>query len=226
MRSPRPKPLLPLLGKPMVEWVLAALRPLEPDPLLVVTSPRVAAAAAGWDVVIQEKPRGTADAVAAAHDRLRGFRGDLLVLAADTPLLTSQTLRSLVARHRTDDPAVTVLSFATNEPLPYGRIVRGAGGEVVAIVEQGDATAEERLIQELNSSTYVFAPAALWQGLERLESHNAKGEQRLTAVVRAITAASGRAATFSAPDPNEARGVNTVADLAFAESVLRERYPA
>ena len=220
-----PKPLQEVGGRPMVEWVIDAARGLGAERLILVTSPATLAASDGVEVVVQEQPLGTADAVASARDALGDFAGDLLVLAADTPLVRTRTLERLLAEHRRGRAAVTVLSFDSADALPYGRIVRGPGGELRAVVEEADASAAEQAIRELSSSVYVFAPRHLWRALDRLDTRNAKRELQLTSAVREIVAAGGRGAVYRSPDAVELRGVNTPQDLAFVSDVLRQRLP-
>jgi bifunctional UDP-N-acetylglucosamine pyrophosphorylase/glucosamine-1-phosphate N-acetyltransferase len=223
MRSSLPKHFHPLLGRPMVDWVIAAGRALEPERLVVVTSPESAGEFDRVEIAIQDEPRGTGDAVAAAREALDGFEGDLLVLSGDTPLLTPDLLQALVDEHRRARADATILSFEPVRPCPYGRVLRDAGGAVTRVVEEGDATPEERAVRELNSSIYVFRAAPLWAALERLTPHNAQGELYLTDTIEHVLAAGGTVAAFRSPDPRAPEGVNTRADLAFAAAVLRDR---
>jgi bifunctional UDP-N-acetylglucosamine pyrophosphorylase/glucosamine-1-phosphate N-acetyltransferase len=110
-----------------------------------------------------------------------------------------------------------------DRPLPYGRVLRDADGWVTAIVEEKDATDEQRAIRELNSSIYVFEAAPLWESLEKLDAQNAQGELYLTDTVAHIVAGGGRAAAWACPDPLAGLGINTRAELAIAGAVLRER---
>jgi bifunctional UDP-N-acetylglucosamine pyrophosphorylase/glucosamine-1-phosphate N-acetyltransferase len=217
------KPLQDVCGRPMVEWVIDAVRGLDPERLIVVSSPATRNAFGEVEVVVQEKPLGTADAVASAREALGEFVGDLLVLAADTPLVRTETLERVLAEHRRGETAVTILSFESADALPYGRVVRGPEGELRAIVEEADAPADERAISELNSSVYVFAPQLLWSALDRLDTRNAQRELQLTSAVREIVAGGGRGAVYRSPDAVELRGVNTPADLTFVSKVLRQR---
>jgi bifunctional UDP-N-acetylglucosamine pyrophosphorylase/glucosamine-1-phosphate N-acetyltransferase len=228
MKSRRAKHLHPLLGRRLVDWAIAAAQPLRPAPFVVVCSPETRAELdgtlpAGVDLAVQAEARGTGDAVAAARDALGGFDGDVLVLAGDAPLLTSEIVEALVAEHRRSRAAVTVLSIEPDEPKPYGRIVRDADGSLRAIVEAVDAGPDELAIRELNASTYVFAAESLWRALERLEADNAQGELYLTDAVRHLVEDGRAAAVYRAPDATAGEGVNTREELAEAGRQLRDR---
>jgi bifunctional UDP-N-acetylglucosamine pyrophosphorylase/glucosamine-1-phosphate N-acetyltransferase len=222
MRSKTPKHLHPLLGRRLVDWVLEAARSLDPDPLVVVTGPDYAGAFDGFHVAVQAEPRGTGDALAAARGSLDGGDGDLLVLAGDSPLLRPESLEKLLAKHRESGAAATVLTFRRDDPASYGRIVRGEDDSVRAIVEATDATDEERAIDEVNSSIYVFTASKLWPALERIEPANAQGELYLTDAVRLLVDDDELVAAHEG-DPEEAEGVNTRMELAAAGAALRDR---
>jgi bifunctional UDP-N-acetylglucosamine pyrophosphorylase/glucosamine-1-phosphate N-acetyltransferase len=223
MRSSKPKHFHELLGRRMVDWVLAGAAALGPERLIVVASQEGADEFEGVEVVVQAEPRGTGDAVAAARDALEGFDGDVLVLSGDTPLLTPELLEELVAEHGRAGADVTLLSFEPVRPFPYGRVLRDANGGVVRVVEEVDATSDERAVRELNSSIYVFRAPALWAALARLTPQNAQGELYLTDTIEHILAAGGTAAAYLSPDSRAPEGVNTRADLAAAAAVLRDR---
>jgi bifunctional UDP-N-acetylglucosamine pyrophosphorylase / glucosamine-1-phosphate N-acetyltransferase len=225
MKSETPKHLHSLLGRRMVDWVIEATRAAGPDPLVVVTSPETKQTieADGITVAVQPEARGTGDAVAAARDALAGFDGDVLVLSGDSPLLTPELLEGLVRTHRDENAAATLLTFEANRRLPYGRVLRNADDTVRGIVEEVDATEEERAIRELNASTYVFDAAELWSALESLRPNNVQGELYLTDTIRAVVDAGKTVATFAAADPEAPVGINTRVELAHATAVLRDR---
>ncbi len=222
MKSEVPKHLHPLLGRRMVDWVIDSVRPLHPDPLVVVASPDHADAYDGVTVAVQERPLGTGDAVRTARAVIPDGE-TLLVVSGDTPLLTPDLLGGLVAEHTRSGAAATVLSFEPKDPRAYGRIVRDGDGGLRAIVEAADAGADELRIGEVNSSIYVFRPDKLWPALDRLEPANAQGELYLTDAVRFLVEDGDRVGVFHAPDPAEVEGVNTRAELAEAAAVLRDR---
>jgi bifunctional UDP-N-acetylglucosamine pyrophosphorylase/glucosamine-1-phosphate N-acetyltransferase len=225
MHSATPKHLHTLLGRRMVDWVVKATLPLASDQIVVVASASTADALADLDakVAVQARPLGTGDAVAAARGALDGFEGDVLVLSGDTPLLTSELLSELVATHRREGGACTVLSFEPADVRHYGRIVRDEHGLLRAIVEAADATPEVLALREANSSIYVFAADALWPALDGLDARNAQGELYLTDAVTALVEAGRPVSVHPAANPAEAEGVNTRAELAAAGAVLRDR---
>ncbi len=223
MRSQIAKHLHPILGRRMVDWVIDVARALDPDRLVVVTSPDAVDAFDGVEVAVQAEPRGTGDAVAAAEPTLTGFDGDVLVVAGDSPLLTAELLRALVDEHRGGEAGVTLLSFEPAAPLPYGRILRDASGALRAIREERDATDEELAVRELNASIYVFRAPLLWPALRTLDANNAQGELYLTDTIESIVSRGSRAAVFISPDAAAPIGVNTRSELALSAAVLRER---
>ncbi len=228
MHSRVPKHLHRLLGRRLVDWAIAAAWELEPDPLVVVTSPGTlpeleGTLPEGVALAVQETARGTGDAAASARPALEGFTGDVVVLAGDAPLLSTDVLRRLLDAHREADAAATVLSFEPSEPGAYGRIVRDQDGRLRAIVEAADAAPDVLAIREVNSSVYVFEADALWGGLARLGTDNAQGELYLTDAVRHLVDDGRRVAVYRAVDPRVGEGVNTRADLAAAGAQLRDQ---
>ena len=223
MHSEVPKHLHRLLGRRMVDWVLGSARELGAEPLVVVAAPSTVDAFGDLAVAVQEKPLGTGDAVRSARSALEGRVEDVLVLSGDTPLLTSGLLRELVDTHRREDAWATVLSFEPADPRQYGRVLRDGDGGLRAIVEAGDATADELAVGEVNSSIYVFRADKLWPVVERLSPHNTQGELYLTDSVALLVADGGRVAVHKGGDPVETEGVNTRAELAAAAAALRDR---
>jgi len=225
MRSAVPKHLHELLGRRMIDWVLEAGRASGAEPIVVVASPSTRGEfdGSGVAVAVQERPLGTGDAVRCAEQALAGFDGDVLVLSGDTPLLTGELLAELVGAHRAEGADVTILSTEPPDPRLYGRIVRDGAGSVVRIAEGTDASDDERLIREINTSIYVFRSAALWPAVARLQPKNVQGELYLTDTVELLVADGGRVRAFRAGDWRQGDGVNTRAELASAAAVLRDR---
>ncbi|HVS85468.1 MAG TPA: NTP transferase domain-containing protein, partial [Gaiellaceae bacterium] len=207
MKSATPKHLHPLLGRRLVDWVIAAAREAGVERVVVVASPATQDLFEGVDVAVQEEPRGTGDAVRSARAALDGFDGDVLVLNGDVPALTADTVRALVETHRAAGAAGTVLSFEPADTRAYGRVVRDGAGRLARIVEAGDASPEELAVREVNSGIYVFRADRLWPVLDRLEPHNAQGELYVTDTLGLLVADGETCAVQLAPDPMEAEGI-------------------
>ncbi len=236
MRSERPKPLHRLCGRPMIVHVLHALVGLGVDRVVVVIGhggERVAKAVGEQlpgglvvDFVEQRVQRGTGDALAVATTALDDDpddAGDVLVLPGDTPLLRAETLSALVADHQAGDVAGTLLVARLTDPTGYGRVVRGRGGGVARVVEQDDATEEERSVEEVNTSVYVFRRSVLRPALRRVSPDNSQGEYYLTDVVGVLHDAGYGVGAVEVADPVEVSGVNDRVQLARVEAELRRR---
>lgn len=225
MRSAVPKHFHPILGRRLVDWVIASAVETGADPVVVVASPSGADQFGDQPVTVavQAEPLGTGDAARSAAPALAGSTGDVLVLSGDTPLLTPGLLGALLATHRSEQAAATILSARPADRRSYGRIVRDGDGAVARIVEDADASPEELEIDEINSSIYAFRSESLWPALERLRPKNAQGELYLTDTIAVLVAAGERVAAHVAPDPDETEGVNTRVELAHAAAVLRDR---
>jgi bifunctional UDP-N-acetylglucosamine pyrophosphorylase / glucosamine-1-phosphate N-acetyltransferase len=223
MKSALPKHLHPILGRRMVDWVLAAAHELDIEPLVIVASISTVELFPGLEVIVQERPLGTGDAVRSARALLEDRAQEILVLSGDTPLLTSALLSKLVETHRREKAAATVLSFCPEDVRSYGRVLRDEKGRVSAIVEAADASPEELALREVNSSIYVFQAEKLWPALEQLESANAQGELYLTDAIRFLVSENEPVSACIAEDPIETEGVNTRTEMATAAAILRDR---
>ncbi|MGH9067782.1 MAG: bifunctional UDP-N-acetylglucosamine diphosphorylase/glucosamine-1-phosphate N-acetyltransferase GlmU [Acidimicrobiales bacterium] len=241
MRSTRPKPLHRLCGRPMVLHVLDALAGLSGcglalDRVVVVvghggarvqkTVQGEAPAGLAIDFVEQPSQRGTGDAVSVALTELPDTgheQTDLLVLPADTPLLRPASLAALTEVHRVASAAATVLTARMGDPTGYGRVIRARDGGVARVVEQADASEEERLVDEVNTSIYCFRHPLLAPALRRLSPVNAQGEYYLTDVLGVLHDAGHPVVSMLVDDPSEVAGINDRAQLAQAEAELRAR---
>ena len=228
MVSDTPKVLHRLAGHSLLDHVLAACRPLNPARTVVVTSPDMAAAKLGLPEaatpVIQQERRGTGDAVRQAWAALHGFDGIVVVVFGDTPLVTPQTLSALTHRVA-DGAAVAVFGMRPDDPGRYGRLVLGPAGDLQAIVEFADATADQRALDLCNGGFMAFDAGRLPALLDALDDRNAQGEVYLTDTV---AAAQGRGWTCAVVegDTVEALGVNTRADLALVARYHQDRLRA
>ncbi|MFI7534457.1 bifunctional UDP-N-acetylglucosamine diphosphorylase/glucosamine-1-phosphate N-acetyltransferase GlmU [Streptosporangium sp. NPDC049376] len=230
MKSKTPKILHELCGRTLVDHMLAAARGLEPGRLIVVIGHerdrvREHLSRTGPDAlpVIQEDQRGTGHAVRVVLETVGAIEGTVLVTYGDTPLLRTETLAALLERHEADGNAVTVLTAEVPDPYGYGRIVRDTTGAVLQIVEEKDATAEQRAIREMNSGVYAFDGTLLADAVKRVSTTNAQGEEYLTDVLSILREDGHRVGAHVAADHVEVEGVNDRVQLAFARKVLNTR---
>jgi bifunctional UDP-N-acetylglucosamine pyrophosphorylase / glucosamine-1-phosphate N-acetyltransferase len=230
MRSSRSKLLHEIGGRSMLGYAVDAANELQPEHVVVVVGhlreqveAHLAEIAPHVTTVVQTEQRGTGHAVQVALDALPELDGDVLVTYGDVPMLTTETLAALVADHRGAGTAVTVLTARVADPTGYGRIVRGPGGEVLAIVEERDASPEQRAITEINSGIYVFAPDALRDGLARLRPTNDQGELYLTDVLAFAREAGREVGAFQTADVWQTEGVNDRVQLARMSAEVNRR---
>ena len=225
MKSALPKVLHPIAGRPMIDHLLAAVAELDPAQITIVVGAAcdvVKQHVAPHPTVIQDPPLGTGHAVMAALPTLAGFDGDVLVLYGDTPLISTTTLRAmLAARRNPPHPAVVVLGFRPSDPGAYGRLILGPNGSLDRIVEARDATPDQLATNLCNSGVMCIDGASLHLLLDRVGNDNAKGEYYLTDIVH-IARGDGRACAVVEGDPTELLGVNSRADLAEAEALVQD----
>ncbi len=228
MRSRKAKVLHALLGRPLVHYPVELSRRLGAKRVLVVVAHQaeeVKQSLAGHPVefVDQGEPKGTGHAVLRAEEALRGFEGTVLVLTADAPLLTEQTVRHLVEAHRSENAVATVLTARVAHPAGYGRILRDPQGRLHRIVEEVEATATEKQVSEINTGVYCFAAASLFEALRAVPVSPVKGEIFLPEVVRVLVQQGHPVHAVLTADATEVQGINTRAELAQAATVLRQR---
>jgi bifunctional UDP-N-acetylglucosamine pyrophosphorylase / glucosamine-1-phosphate N-acetyltransferase len=230
MKSQLPKVLHPICGATMLDHALAAARELGPAELAVVVghgrrqvTAHLARHAPDVRVVVQDRQGGTGHAVRMVTETVGLAPGTVVVTYGDTPLLRGSTLAALVREHTAAAAAVTALTAVMADPAGYGRILRDDQGAFAEIVEESDATEEQRAITEINSGVYAFESDLLADSVKRLPTDNAKGEEYLTDVAAILRAEGHRVATVTIPDSDEVRGVNDRAQLAHARRILNAR---
>jgi len=226
MRSATPKVLHPVCGVPLIQHVLTALHGAGFERPIVVVSPD-AEALRGYldgnvDYAVQESPLGSGHALACARGGLGSSADHILVINADCPLVPTEAIQRLMACHEETNAELTLMTADGVEQDGYGRIVRDSLGALTEIVEEREATPEQRAITEVNGGVYAFQAASLWSTLTTLKPSQS-GEVYLTDMVARVHQAEGTIATVQAADPNDVIGVNTRVDLADAEAVLRDR---
>ena len=225
MKSDLPKVLQPLAGATLVERVLASCQRLDPARQLLVVghqAERVEASLAArpeLEYVLQQPQNGTGHAVQQLLEPLAGFEGELLVLNGDVPLLREQTLEHLLGHHRSSGAAVTLLTARLADPTGYGRVIADEAGNVSAIVEHRDCTADQKAIDLINAGIYCFDWARLAQVLPQLSSDNDQGELYLTDTVALL----GSAIHLEVADADEINGINDRLQLSQCEAVLQQR---
>jgi bifunctional UDP-N-acetylglucosamine pyrophosphorylase/glucosamine-1-phosphate N-acetyltransferase len=228
MKSAKPKVMHALAGRPMILHLLDMVRSLDAAQCVVVTGPgmeEIGSAVAPVPTVLQQERLGTAHAVAQARPVLKDFRGTVLVLYGDTPLITPATIQAMLDRRaQAPHPAVVVLGFRPRHAGEYGRLVFGANG-LQAIVEYKDATPEQRAIPLCNSGVMAIDGKHLFALIDKIGNDNAKGEYYLTDIVK-LAVAQGLTASYVEADEEELLGVNSRAELAEAEAQVQKRLRA
>ena len=171
--------------------------------------------------VRQETQLGTAHALQQARSAFSRVRGNLVVLSGDVPRLRPATLTALINTHEATDAAMTVLSATLERPYGYGRIIRSQG-ELVGIVEETEATSEQRTIREINGGVYVFDIEPLFDALDQISEAGPKHERYLPAIVPLYRRRGLSVGTVTAADPDEIRGINSQTELAEVSSIVRQ----
>ena len=226
MKSDLPKVLHPVCGKPMVWHALQAAQSVTTEkPIMIVGHGANQVRNLIGDAVqfvVQKERLGTGHAVQQAESALKDFAGLVLVSNADMPLLARETFSKLIATQKANSGPLTMLTVIADDPRGFGRVMREGDGSVRAIVEEADATEEEKAIKELNVAAYCFDSAWLWNALSRIPL-SAKGEYYLTDTVGLAVEAGLRVEAITLEDAAEAIGVNTRIHLSEAESKMRSR---
>lgn len=226
MKSDLPKVLVPVGGRPMLRYVVDALRAAGVAKQVIVVGYRsdlVRAELAGQaDVQFAEQSEqlGTGHAVMMCREAIAAHRGPVVVVAGDSPMLQADSVATLLAEFKKLDAACLLGTVRKEDPTGYGRVLRNAAGEFAGIVEEKDATDQQRAIQEVNVSTYVFDAAELCWALDRLRADNAQREYYITDCPGLMLAAGKRVAALPVLKPCEALSINNVDELAAVEREL------
>ncbi len=231
MKSGRAKVLHEIGGLPLIGYVCRTAQALAPEKIYVVVGHQGAAVeeavtkqvGALAEFVTQKEQRGTGDAVMAARGKLDGGDTTVVILSGDVPLLKAETLGTFVEEHKASKAACSFLSVRLENPTGYGRVVRDDEDRFVRIVEQKDATPDEQQIKEINSGIYCFESRTMFAALERVKPANKQGEFYLTDVPQILAADGGQVNVYLHGDAREVSGINTRAELAEFENLLRRR---
>jgi len=240
MKSDRAKVLHELAGKPLISYAVRAALGVKPDRLIVIVGHQAAEVEAAVRrepstgtidagntpelvFVYQAEQRGTGHAVLAAREALGSANRALVIIAGDTPLIKTETLKALAEHHRTGKNDATVMTVLMDDPTGYGRIMTDGEGRFLRIVEQKDATADQLAIREVGVSIYCFETRSLTGALDSLRTDNAQGEYYLTDVPEIIRRKGGKVGLFRHGDAQELAGINTRVELAELEHKLRQQ---
>jgi UDP-N-acetylglucosamine pyrophosphorylase len=229
MASDLPKVLVPVCGRPMIGYVLDAVRAAGVERMLVVVGYRAElvrqelAGEPGLEFIEQTEQLGTGHAVTMCREQLEKQKGPVLILAGDSPMVEVSSIRALLAEFEARRPACLLGTATKADPAGLGRIVRDAAGQFQAIVEEKDASPVERTLTEVNMSTYVFHSGDLLWALERLTADNAQGEYYLTDCPGVLKAAGRTVLALNCLEPSEALSINTADELAAVEREMKIR---
>src|SRR5712692_6595327 len=228
MKSRHAKVLHRAGGQTLIELVTAAATRLVPSERVHIVVGyqadlvKQAAESYGVKFLLQNEQLGTGHAVCIGREALSGVP-NLLVLYGDCPLVAAETLQALMERHLESKAAATVLTTRLEDPAGYGRMIRSSSGEIEAIVEEKAATAEQQAITEINSGIYCFQTSSLFDCLDRVRPDNAAGEYYLTDVIACLVTRGRRVDGSFTAESSQVLGVNTRAELAEVDRVLRSR---
>jgi bifunctional UDP-N-acetylglucosamine pyrophosphorylase/glucosamine-1-phosphate N-acetyltransferase len=229
MKAGTNKVLLPILGKPMIRYQVEALRAAGIEKVFMIVGFQAEQVKAELgkevDYVHQAEQKGTGHALIQARKKLLSLGPDIdvVVTVGDNPYITAEILKDLIRVHRCTESAATIVTAVFDIPPPYGRVIRDAQGRVVKVVEEFDATPEERLIKEVHVSIYCFRAAVVLPLLDEIKNDNAKKEYYLTDIIGILTRRGHKVETLTSDDPRTTLGINTPADLAEAERYFAGR---
>ena len=229
MKSELVKVMHLLEGKPMITYPVTTAKALGVDRIALVVGHQADRVREYYaddqavSIVLQEEQLGTGHAVACAGGFLAGCGGDVLILCGDVPLVTGETLRSLMDVHAAHGGTVTILTARVPDPFGYGRVIKDAAGRVLRIVEQKDATPAEQEVAEINSGIYCVNAAFLREAVTKIGNDNAQQEYYLTDIIGLAAAQGHSCYTSTVADHAEVMGVNDRVQMAAAGAVLRRR---
>ncbi len=227
MKSDIPKVLHKVCGQPIIQYVLDVVKAVGSLTTYVVLGHQIDKVKeylpSDLVAVEQKKLLGTADAVRSAEKYFKNYRGDVLILCGDTPLLSKSTVRNIIRKHKSSKAACTVLTAVVHDPNGYGRIIRSDSGVAMAIREDKDAVGLERNIAEINVGVYCFQAKELFAGLKEIKLNHKKKEFYLTDIIELFARKNLKVVTVETEDSQEGLGVNTREDLATAETIIRQK---
>jgi UDP-N-acetylglucosamine diphosphorylase/glucosamine-1-phosphate N-acetyltransferase len=228
MKSDLVKVLHPVAGRPMLDYVLNLAEQMGSSRIVVIIGHQAELVEDRYGsrrlaFVYQREQLGTGHAVMQAKEAFAGYRGTILILCGDVPLLKVSTVRDLMDRHRASGAAITVLTTLLEDPFGYGRIVKDTEENVLGIVEHRDASEEQKKIREINTGIYCAENPFLFEAVNEIGNDNAQKEYYFTDIFAIARRKGVRTASVIAPDPGEVMGINSPEDLARATQIMQER---
>ncbi len=227
MKSEMPKVMHKVCGKALCEWVIDASKNAGASKVVAiighkaeVVKPQIEDKA---EIAYQTEQLGTGHAVMQAADFIKNCTGHVVILNGDTPLVTGETIKAAIEYHEELGNAATVITAILDDSTGYGRIVRNSAGDVVKIVEQKDANADEIDIKEVNSGMYVFNAKDLIYALDKITPNNAQGEYYLTDTLEILIKMGQKVGAYSIDDNDEIRGINDKIQLSEANEIMQMR---
>ena len=227
MKSKMPKVLHKVCGKPLSKWVIDASKAAGADKVCAVVGHKAETVKEVLgdvcEFALQAEQKGTGHAVMQAMDVIKNSKGEVVILNGDTPLITAETINKAIEYHKNNDNQATVITAILDDATGYGRIVRDNDGSVLKIVEQKDASEEEKKINEVNSGMYVFDAQSLVYALDKITPNNAQGEYYLTDTLEILLSAGKKIGGYAISDNDEIRGINDRVQLNEAEKIMQKR---
>ena len=227
MKSKMPKVLHKVCGKPRSKWVIDASKAAGADKVCAVVGHKAETVKEVLgdvcEFALQAEQKGTGHAVMQAIDVIKNSKGEVVILNGDTPLITAETINKAIEYHKNNGNQATVITAILDDATGYGRIVRDNDGSVLKIVEQKDASEEEKKINEVNSGMYVFDAQSLVYALDKITPNNAQGEYYLTDTLEILLSAGKKIGGYAISDNDEIRGINDRVQLNEAEKIMQKR---
>lgn len=228
MKSKTPKVLHKVCGKPMLYYILDAIRDAGIKKIIVVTGYKANMVKGSLDngvqTIKQEKPIGTADAVNCTKEYFRNLDCNVLILYGDNPIISSETICRLIDKHKKSDATCTLLTATLKDPTGYGRIIRNEDGKIARIVEEEDASIYEKVIEEINVGVYCFRSRPLFEALSQIKPNNRKNEFYLTDTLAILSENNEKIESVITDDRSEiSGGISSRNDLIKAHSIIRKR---
>lgn len=227
MKSKMPKVLHKVCGNPLSKWVIDASKAAGADKVCAVVGHKAETVKEVLgdvcEFALQAEQKGTGHAVMQAIDVIKNSKGEVVILNGDTPLITAETINKAIEYHKNNGNQATVITAILDDATGYGRIVRDNDGSVLKIVEQKDASEEEKKINEVNSGMYVFDAQSLVYALDKITPNNAQGEYYLTDTLEILLSAGKKIGGYAISDNDEIRGINDRVQLNEAEKIMQKR---